>query len=190
MTHAQLVDRAARWLKTTKGCGVVFREHFMYGEIPDALGFRHSWSICVECKTSVADFRADQKKASRRRGYHERPALRCYYLCEPGLITEAMLPEGWGLLYAEARVIRVIREASPVDPVVDDRTLDQVKRELSRLYCDIRRYHVQGMHYEPIRKIQKRRLAERIERYDRRRAERLATAQQVPNASPVLPEER
>src|SRR4051812_38947666 len=98
MTHTELVDRAVRWLKTTKRCGVVFREHFMYGEIPDALGFRTHWSVCVECKTSVSDFRADLKKPSRH-AYDMRPALRCYYLCEPDLITVDMLPEGWGLLY-------------------------------------------------------------------------------------------
>lgn len=175
-THAELVDRAVRWLKVTKRCGVVFREHYMVDEIPDALGFRHSWSICVECKTSVADFRADLLKATRRRGYHERPALRCYYLCAPGLITVDMLPEGWGLLYAEPRLVRVIREASPVDPIVDDRSIDQVKRELSRLYCDIRRYHAQGMHYEPLRKLQQRQRAARLKGFDSRRPERNAEA--------------
>lgn len=159
MTHGQLTDRAVRWLKVTQRCGVVFREHYMFNEIPDALGYRHSWSICIECKTSLADFKADQQKWSRRGGYNMRPAAQCYYLCVPDLITADLLPDGWGLLYAEPRIVRVVVKARPEG--IDDRTSDQLRRELSRLYCDIRRYHAQGLHYEPFRVLEKRRRAER-----------------------------
>jgi hypothetical protein len=155
VTHEELTTRAVRWLKTTQRCGVVFREHYMFHEVPDALGYRHSWSICVECKTSMSDFRADQQKRSRRGGYSERPAVQCYYLCPPGLILPGDLPEGWGLLYAEPRIVRVVAQAKPDG--LDDRTPDQLRRELARLYCDIRRYHAQGLHYEPLRVINRRR---------------------------------
>jgi hypothetical protein len=52
-THANLVLSAARWLRNTKGCTVVFTEFAATGnETPDAIGFQGERSILVECKVS------------------------------------------------------------------------------------------------------------------------------------------
>lgn len=157
MSHEELVQVAMRWLKKTRRCGVVFREHYVFNEIPDALGYRDVCSICVECKVSRSDFLRDLKKRSRR-DYASRPAMQCYYL-SPGPVTgeavvipPARLPDGWGLLNVDAsgRVSCVVKPRH-VDAWQDDRTADQLRAELRRLYLDIRRYHAQGLRYEPIR---------------------------------------
>lgn len=168
MTHSELVKIAARWLKKTQRCGVVFREHYVFNEIPDALGYRGAYSICVECKVSRSDFLRDLKKWSRR-DYASRPALNCYYLSpdaangEVVVIPPARLPDGWGLLNVkpDGRVV-VIAKPRQVDLWHDDRTVDQLRSELHRLYLDIRRYHAQGLFYEPIRKrVERQRAAYR-----------------------------
>ncbi len=67
-THADLVERAARWLRSTKKCGVVLTEFVTSSpETPDAIGWTYggNWSILVECKTSLSDFYADSKKQGR-----------------------------------------------------------------------------------------------------------------------------
>ncbi len=165
MTHAELVDIAVRWLKKQR-CGVVFREHYGDTEVPDALGYRSDYSICVECKVSRSDFLRDLKKRSRR-DYASRPALQCYYLSpEPKtgeyvVIPPARLPDGWGLLNVSAPGrVSVIVEPRPMLRWHDDRTSEQLRQELRRLYLDIRRYQAQGLYYEPIRKRTERLKAE------------------------------
>lgn len=172
MTHAELVQIAARWLKKKQRCGVVFREHYVFNEIPDALGYRGAYSICVECKTSRSDFLRDLRKPSRR-NYASRPALNCYYLSpqpvsgEVVVIPPARLPDGWGLLNvtASGRVV-VIQKPKQADLCYDDRTADQMRTELYRLYLDIRRYHAQGLFYEPFRKLVERERTPGVEKPD------------------------
>lgn len=102
MTHAELVTRAERWLKNTLHCRVVLTELRAYtitGEIPDAIGWVNGRSVMVECKTSRADFIADQKKVHRQR---ERLGLNGigqwrFYLTSEGLLNGLELPPGWGL---------------------------------------------------------------------------------------------
>ena len=68
VTHAELVERAVRWLRGTMGCGVVLCERDAgVGEIPDAIGWRlrDVASHLVECKVTRADFFADLKKQHR-----------------------------------------------------------------------------------------------------------------------------
>ena len=66
MKHYELVERAAKWLAVR--CPVVITEMTTSaGETPDAIGFSVHRSILIECKTSMADFRRDAKKPSRRR---------------------------------------------------------------------------------------------------------------------------
>ena len=66
MTHAQLVERAVRWLRAYR-CGVVLSEQAcVSGEMPDAIGWkRASHSVLVECKVTRADFLADRGKPFR-----------------------------------------------------------------------------------------------------------------------------
>lgn len=101
--------------------------------------YKHRGSLVIECKASRSDFYADKKKRFRwkqpesetmlnwgrlsqkeaaRMGLEreEVPVMGTYryYLCAPGVITEEMLKEHadcHGLLYAEPRRIRVIKEA-------------------------------------------------------------------------------
>ncbi len=66
MTHGELCERAKRWLRGTRRCDPVFSNCASCAEIPDAIGWSSagSWygSTVIECKTSLSDFYADQKK--------------------------------------------------------------------------------------------------------------------------------
>jgi hypothetical protein len=108
MTHAELVDRAAKWLATRAGCGFVLTEYSCtLDECPDAIGWRKSGtSVLVECKASRADFLADLRKAHRATaGLGDWR----YYLCEPHTITAADdLPARWGLLHVVGNRIRPV----------------------------------------------------------------------------------
>jgi hypothetical protein len=118
LTHTQLVRLASNWLKNTQRCHLVASEVVTsISECPDAIGwYTHGWSILVECKTSRADFQADQKKYFR----HHSTGLgqERYYLTQPGLLRPHELPEDWGLLEAHTyssgsrgHYVRVIHKA-------------------------------------------------------------------------------
>lgn len=63
ITHDYLILKAGEWL-LGKGCNPVFTElgSSASTEIPDAIGWSSKGSIKVECKISVADFKAELKK--------------------------------------------------------------------------------------------------------------------------------
>lgn len=107
MTHDELVARAERWLRTI-GCGVVFNDSFkaatIFGEQPDAIGWRDGLSILIECKASRADFLADKSKRFRQTPEQGMGDWR-FMMCPPGLIAPKDLPQGWGLLYVHPRKI-------------------------------------------------------------------------------------
>lgn len=151
MTHAELVTRAARWLRSTIKCGVVLTEHNAGSEFPDAIGWKSGFSYLVECKVSRSDFLADLKKTSRA-SYEVRPAFQCYYLTPPQLLDPDVwpnspfaLPHGWGLLEAHARHVKVVTPALPSADTCDDRSADQLRDEIYRMYCELRRYQAQGL---------------------------------------------
>lgn len=101
-THRELCELACRFLRNN-GFKVVFGDRFHAwtpcGEHPDALGFRNGASCLIEVKCSRSDFLADRKKVFRSEPEKGMGDWR-FYLCEPGVITVADLPAGWGLLYA------------------------------------------------------------------------------------------
>lgn len=102
--HAVLVEAAAKWLRRT--CAVVLTELGTTGEEPDAIGWHGTNSTLIECKTSLADFRADQQKFCRRNpemgiGQHR------YYMTPPGLLAPDLLPPKWGLLEVGYKVLTV-----------------------------------------------------------------------------------
>ena len=68
MTHAQLVAKAVRWLRSYR-CGVVLSEQAcVSGEMPDAIGWKHGChSVLVECKVTRGDFLADRAKPFRQK---------------------------------------------------------------------------------------------------------------------------
>ncbi len=108
MTHAELVARAAKWLRS-QGCGTVVAHKLPVTgfEEPDAIGWwSHGRSLLVECKASRADFLRDADKPFRRH-----PGLgmgaRRVYMTPPGIIHEGELPAGWGLVEVSGRTAKV-----------------------------------------------------------------------------------
>lgn len=108
MTHADLVTRAARWLKNSKRCTVVMVETGCWlTRIPDAIGW--DWkgnSIAVECKVSVSDFKRDALKRMPIVG------RRFYYMAPAGLLTRQDVGAWNGLLEVHGRQVRVAKEAT------------------------------------------------------------------------------
>jgi hypothetical protein len=109
MTHSQLVRLAEKWLRSYR-CGVVLSEQACSsGEMPDAIGWKRAChSVLVECKVSRADFLADRAKPWRVK---PQLGVGCerYYLAPQGLIREADLPPGWGLLTCRARKVEMVK---------------------------------------------------------------------------------
>jgi hypothetical protein len=114
LTHAELVELAARWLRGTRRCALVATERscFKSNESPDAIGWNpDGLSILVEAKVSVEDFRADQRKKHRRETIGM--GIERWYLSEKGVLSLQKFPAGWGLLEVRSgRVFRVY-EARP-----------------------------------------------------------------------------
>ncbi len=115
MTHAELVERAGRWLLNTRKCKLVILEPKPWSckEHPDAIGWTvNGESIIVECKASRDDFRADSYKKWREFG--NGMGFRKYYLTPAGLLTAPNgLGNGCGLLEVHGRRVKVIHEAIP-----------------------------------------------------------------------------
>jgi len=98
MTHAQLVEKAVRWLRRYR-CGVVLSEQAcISGEMPDAIGWKRAChSVLVECKVARSDFLADRAKPFRLKPA-EGVGCERFYLVPAGLLRREELPAGWGLL--------------------------------------------------------------------------------------------
>ena len=116
MTHDELVERAAVWLRRKHA--VVITEMVAGRETADANGWLMGFSTLVECKASRADFLRDGKKFFRQypdfgMGTHR------YYMAPSGLIQPSELPEAWGLLEVRGSRIRHLVEAQYQD--VDQR---------------------------------------------------------------------
>jgi hypothetical protein len=80
-------------------------------ECPDAIGwYRGGWSILVECKASIGDFYSDKRKQWRQPEAIAMGQER-WYLTEPGVLKADLLPDGWGLIEAGARVRRIVDAA-------------------------------------------------------------------------------
>lgn len=108
VTHAMLVQLAAKWLATK--CAVVLTELATTGEEPDAIGWKGTHSILIECKASREDYRCDSQKWFRRepeRGVGQQR----YFLSLPGVIRPESLPLRWGLLELTGARIRKVRES-------------------------------------------------------------------------------
>lgn len=96
LTHALLVEQAAKWL--SRKCAVVITDMTHAGpETADAIGWHGRNSILVECKASVSDFRADAAKSFR---INPDSGMGCqrYYCAPRGLLNVNAIPPRWGLL--------------------------------------------------------------------------------------------
>jgi hypothetical protein len=136
-SHADLVQIAVRWLRRARRCCVVLAERGSV-EIPDAIGWSgRGASVVVECKVSVADYRADLQKPHRR-DLIGMGAER-WYLTPAGLLAGLSPLEPWGLLEWDGARVRIRRKATSVDAnVIAERRL---------LLNELRAYHAQGISY-------------------------------------------
>lgn len=116
ITHADLVERAIRWLKNSQRCHLVLSESHSYYtfETPDAIGFKGNVSTLIECKTSINDFYKDRNKIFRKRPEMGMGVYR-YYLTPKNLININKLSKKWGLLEVRGKVIRKIKGAEMFD---------------------------------------------------------------------------
>jgi hypothetical protein len=107
MTHDDLIQIAKKWLIKARNCSVVLSEtQAQSGEVPDCIAWRGQYSIKIECKVSRADFRRDLKKWFRNSG----PGIgqQRYFMAPKGVIPADEVPEGWGLLEVEGKVVKTI----------------------------------------------------------------------------------
>ena len=109
-THSELCTIAERWLGKTKKNSIRFKTFpiqakemicQMVAEIPDAIGWNYCYSCVIEVKVSRSDFQADFKKEFRTNGNGMENYR--FYLCPEDLIKESDLPQGWGLIYVDAK---------------------------------------------------------------------------------------
>jgi hypothetical protein len=137
MTHAQLVDRAVRWLRGYR-CGVVLSEQAcVSGEMPDAIGWKQAChSVLVECKLTRADFLADRAKPFRVKPEKGVGSER-FYLTPPALVKTQELPEGWGLLELRRGRIEVMNPSAK-----NLRTATGFRYEMNLLLASLRRVEV------------------------------------------------
>lgn len=122
MTHSQLVERAAKWLRNSVvipsshteryaiRCPVVVTGLAIVPEIPDAIGWAYGGrvSVLIECKASRSDFCADKEKHFRK---HPEKGMGQYrYMMAPaGLLRDIEMPDGWGLAEVQNRSVIVRR---------------------------------------------------------------------------------
>lgn len=143
MTHSALVDRAVRWLRTTRRCSIAYGEIATYAPLnPDAIG----WGDCcvlVEVKVSRSDYWRDRHKPSHRAD--ALPGSERWYLTPPGLIRPDELADGWGLIEAHPTVIRVRVPGSRLAP-----TPAGLRAEIAILRSVARRHEV-GAPFDPVR---------------------------------------
>lgn len=137
MTHAQLVDRAVRWLRSYR-CGVILSEQAcVSGEMPDAIGWKQAChSVLVECKVTRADFVADRAKPFRQRPEKGVGSER-FYFTPAALIKKDELPPGWGLLELRRNRIEVIQPSAK-----NLRTATGFRYEMNLLLASLRRVEV------------------------------------------------
>jgi len=137
MTHAQLVEKAVRWLRSYR-CGVVLSEQAcVSGEMPDAIGWKQAChSVLVECKVARPDFLADRDKPFRRKPEKGVGSER-FYLTPPGLIAIDELPPGWGLLEYHRGRIEVQHHSAK-----NLRTSTGFRYEMNLLLASLRRVEV------------------------------------------------
>lgn len=137
MTHAQLVERAVRWLRGYR-CGVVLSEQAcVSGEMPDAIGWKQAChSVLIECKVTRADFLADREKPFRVKPEKGVGSER-FYLTPPALIQSNELPPGWGLLELRRGRVEIIQTSAK-----NLRTATGFRYEMNLLLASLRRVEV------------------------------------------------
>lgn len=145
MSHAELVQRAARWLRGRMRCGVVLTERSALhetGEIPDAIGWKSGHAHVVECKVSRADFLADREKRHRLDPMRGMGRFR-YYMVLPGVAKAADCPAGFGLIEAQGRSARLLVPSQSFG-------ISHEAGEKALLISELRRYQLHGITHPPL----------------------------------------
>jgi hypothetical protein len=109
MTHNALVQKAVTHLAYSLRCNPVFGERNCQrtSETPDAIGWQGGVCHLIECKASLADFRADANKIFRKMPEQGMGNYRYYMM--PTTVWEqtscgaAEIPANWGLLLVDER---------------------------------------------------------------------------------------
>src|ERR1035438_6756246 len=137
--HAQLVARAAEWLRRKYKCGIVLAEQYCAtGEVPDVIAWKgFCKSVLVECKVSRADFLADANKLFRQKPEEGLGSQR-FYLAPAGVIRTEELPKHWGLLELTGREVRMAVKPGRVDL----RSEIGLMKEMNLLLASLRRVEV------------------------------------------------
>ena len=142
MTHAELVERAVRWLLGNRRCAFAVAEpRTAASEFPDAIGWiwDSGQSILVECKANLADYRHDRQKLSRRGDGG--PGNYRWYMAPHGVLRDQELPRGWGLAEVYATMVRIRKHAAcreaPSIVAQDRKVLVTVARNYQRHYGDM-----------------------------------------------------
>jgi hypothetical protein len=137
MTHAQLVDRAIRWLRAYR-CGMVLSEQACAsGEMPDAIGWKQAChSVLVECKVSRSDFLQDRQKPFRLKSEKGVGSER-FYLTPENLVKLEELPSGWGLLQYHRGRVEMLKPSAK-----NMRTAMGFRYEMNLLLASLRRVEV------------------------------------------------
>jgi hypothetical protein len=107
LTHSELIEIGARWLKNQCRCSVILKELATYtshGETPDIIGFNSWRSLMIEAKTSRSDFFADRKKIFRQ---HQEFGMGQYrfIICPAELLQPNEIYDGWGLLWVRGKKV-------------------------------------------------------------------------------------
>lgn len=116
MTHSELVEKAAAWLR--QRCPVVITEMASAAsEEADVIGFNGYQSILIECKISLNDYDLDKAKPYRRYPETGMGDIR-YYFTVGNLLNPKRLPDNWGLLeihgkrvYTKKKPVRFLKKA-------------------------------------------------------------------------------
>jgi hypothetical protein len=137
MTHAQLVEKAVRWLRNYR-CGVVLSEQAcVSGEMPDAIGWKRAChSVLVECKVTRSDFLADRAKPFRLKP-DQGVGCERFYLVSAGMVRGEDLPTGWGLLELRRGRIEMTRASAK-----NLRSASGFRCEMNLLLASLRRVEV------------------------------------------------
>jgi hypothetical protein len=137
MTHAQLVEKAVRWLRHYR-CGVVLSEQAcVSGEMPDAIGWKRAChSVLIECKITRSDFLVDRGKPFRLKP-EQGVGCERFYLVPAGLVRSEELPQGWGLLEHDRGKIQNVLPAAK-----NLRSATGFRYEMNLLLASLRRVEV------------------------------------------------
>lgn len=121
MTHAELVQIGAQYMRKTLRCSPVLTERkcMFAREVPDVIGWRcggykphplHDLldSFVIEVKVNRADFLRDMRKPHRCGPGYGRYR---FYLAPKSMISLSELPEKWGLLELNGQKVRRVRNA-------------------------------------------------------------------------------